>query len=95
MHSLFGTLLAAFIPGLHFILVPLGLLTTLILPFVVYGRSGKIIGGLAICPYCEKEFPVASRPERYPFDEICNFCHRHMRIELGATSKPQYFEANM
>lgn len=78
--SLAATLAAVFIPGLHFILVPVGLITTLIGPAVVYSRTSKIAGGSAVCPYCSKDFPIAARPERYPFDDICTNCQRHVTV---------------
>ncbi len=74
-------LLSILIPIAHFFLVPMFLLLGLVFPFITYGKSSVILGGLGTCPYCDKPFEIAQAPNRWPMNDICSDCSRHVKIE--------------
>lgn len=76
-----------FIPILHFVLVPVFLGAGLIIPCVVLGKNSVILGGQGTCPYCSRPFRIARSANRWPLQDICEFCHRHVRIERQSASK--------
>lgn len=70
----------ACIPGAHFILVPLGLLTSPVL----IARSWKEVSVISAfhgrCAVCHGELTRVNTRERYPLFENCMACHRENRI---------------
>jgi hypothetical protein len=74
-------LVCVFIPLAHFILVPLFFIVGIIMPLSAYNKKSMITGGEGTCPFCSKPFKVAAAPDRWPLQDICENCHRHVRIE--------------
>lgn len=75
-------LVCACIPGAHFILVPLCLLTS---PFIirrVWKIPAVISSVSARCAVCSGELSRVTTRERYPIYETCLACHRENRILL-------------
>ena len=80
-----GTTLCVFIPGAHFILVPLGLLiVTPVISLWVYLATTKIVSAAVGCPKCQSPLRVLTTQERYPMYENCALCHRQAIITRGA-----------
>ncbi|MBN8550439.1 MAG: hypothetical protein J0M12_14085 [Deltaproteobacteria bacterium] len=77
----FIALLSVFIPILHFVLVPLALLLAFIFSFMAYGQSSVVLGGSGSCPFCSARLDIVRKPDRWPLDDICSSCSRHVRIE--------------
>lgn len=73
-------LLSVAIPLLHFFLVPLFLLIAVVLSAFAYAQESAVLGGEAICPFCGKPFPIAKTRDRWPLDDICTQCSRHVSI---------------
>jgi hypothetical protein len=72
--------LCCFIPGAHFILVPLGVMIS---PFVIYRRwrqCSEIESVDVRCAVCDGELTRVTTQERYPLFENCTSCHRENRI---------------
>lgn len=76
------TIVMAFIPLAHFILVPLGLIATVIIFVAESNKSEKILSGSGTCPACKKEFKIMSRNYRFPFADPCSECSRLVRVEI-------------
>ena len=72
---------AIFIPGLHFILVPVLLLAGPIIFLVRSRRASAVTGGSGSCPECGATFSIVRGREEWPLLEICDACRRHLRIE--------------
>ncbi len=73
---------AAFIPLLHFVLVPAFLLATPIAAYLAYGQESVISGGNARCPDCGNEFELARTKPAFPLNDLCTHCRREVRIRL-------------
>jgi hypothetical protein len=73
--------LSILIPIAHFFLVPLFFICGLIIPFATYRKESVVLGGIGKCPWCTEEFEVAATADRWPLQDICTACHRHVRIE--------------
>jgi hypothetical protein len=74
------TLVCLCIPGAHFVLVPLGLLLTPVIVFIVARIPTKILSSKVSCPKCHALLAVLSTKERYPLYENCSACHREITI---------------
>ncbi len=74
------TLVCLFIPGAHFILVPLGLLLTPVIVLMVARIPTKILSSNVSCPKCCVPLAILSTKERYPLYENCSTCHREIMI---------------
>lgn len=68
------------IPLLHFFLVPIGLVATGIMVSSALNQEARIVGGTALCPYCEQSFEMVARKEKYPFLERCPNCSRESSV---------------
>jgi predicted RNA-binding Zn-ribbon protein involved in translation (DUF1610 family) len=77
------TLVCLFIPGAHFILVPLGLLLTPVVTFFVWRVRTKILSAKIACPKCGGTVQVLTMQERYPLYETCSSCHREIAITVA------------
>lgn len=73
-------LVSALIPP-HVLWPPLFGIIGIIIPVSVHGKKSVILGGNGKCPYCSKEFEIARNADRWPMDDICSSCHRHVRVE--------------
>lgn len=75
------TVLCVFIPGAHFILVPLGLLVvTPLMTFYTFRVKTKIVSATIECPKCHVPLNVLTSQEQYPMYENCSSCHRQIAI---------------
>jgi hypothetical protein len=75
------TALCIFIPGAHFILVPLGLLVvTPIVATRIFRAQTRIDSSNIECPKCEAPVAVLTTKEVYPMYETCPSCHRQIVI---------------
>jgi len=77
------TLVCLFIPGAHFILVPLGLLLTPVVAFIIWRVRTKILSAKVTCPKCGGTVQVLTMQERYPLYETCAACHREVSITVA------------
>lgn len=80
----FLAVLTIFIPIAHFVLVPGCLLLGPIVAAIKYSQRGLVLGGESTCPICGAVFKIASSRERWPLDDVCEGCHRHVRIEKSS-----------
>jgi len=78
------TLVCLFIPGAHFILVPLGILLTPVIVTMVVRTPSKILSSKVSCPKCKSTVAVLATKEKYPLYENCGGCHREISISLAA-----------
>ncbi len=76
------TVFAVFIPGAHFVLVPLGVLATPIGTFLAYLRKEQIDGGKGECPVCGAPIPVGTMRYSRVLVESCPDCRRPLDIVL-------------
>lgn len=74
------TLFCVLIPGLHFILVPAGLIATPIVAWITYGKTALVQTTGIPCPSCGKEFRLATQPPRFPLRETCEHCHQEVTL---------------
>jgi hypothetical protein len=77
------TVASAFVPILHFVLVPLFLVITLVSTSVTYAKRKRIRGGIATCPLCGKRFTLMFGAARLPFQDHCTECNRTVTIAAG------------
>ena len=80
------TVASALVPILHFVLVPLFVILTLVLPSVAYAKSQRIRGGIAMCPECHHHFPLMAGVSRLPFQDHCTACQRTLTISADSTT---------
>ncbi len=78
-----ATVLAVFIPIAHFVLVPLGLVVTVLLVLAALNQTGVVEGGKATCPECKGTVTIYRRPKKFPFNDVCESCHRSVTIQLA------------
>ena len=75
------TVVAVFIPGVHFILVPTLLLGGPIFSYMVYTQESAILGGASTCPACGKDFKIVKSKNQWPLKDVCAFCQENVTIE--------------
>ena len=69
------------IPGVHFLLVPLFLLSGPIAAFLIGRRLGYISHGSIECPKCNSAFSIDGLPIRFPQYAECSACHQQIFLE--------------
>lgn len=69
-----------FIPGLHFILVPLFFIVGIVSFSKTIKINGKIIKGQTECPFCKNQVKIHPGLLNWPLKEICQHCVRALRI---------------
>lgn len=74
---------AAFIPILHFFLVPIVFVISIFIVLRTYRCREVILGGVGICPGCGAPFKVFSRPYNLPFSDVCSVCNRESIIDFA------------
>ena len=79
--ALLITALLLFIPLLHFLLVPIGIITTIGIFIRTSGTRSIITSGHAPCPACGETIMLAKRNYRMPLKDICENCHREVVIK--------------
>lgn len=81
--GMFVSLLFIVVPILHFFIVPLGVLATIIFTIHTY-RAKEFLGtGSFICPACGKTINIYRRALKLPFDDVCEGCHRRVVIKVA------------
>ncbi len=74
------SLALVFIPILHFVLVPFGLLITLLLVINRLKTDQIIIDGVGVCPACEAHLQIYKRAYKLPFKDVCEKCSREVQV---------------
>jgi hypothetical protein len=69
-----------FIPGLHFILVPLFFIMGLIAFSKTSKLNGRVLKGSVDCPFCKTPVKIGTGLLNWPLKEICQKCGRAIRI---------------
>lgn len=71
------------VPILHFLLVPLGLIITILLTKNRLNTEAIITSGAGTCPACQAPFQIMKRKFHFPFTDICEKCSRTINIGTG------------
>ena len=79
------TIAAVFIPGAHFVLVPLGVLATPVVTFLAYRKKEQVDGGEGKCPMCGVIMMVGVTSYSRVLVENCPGCHRPVDIVLSSS----------
>ena len=77
---LLGTALGAIIPVAHFVIVPVGIITAIILFFRTSSTAALVTGGDLSCPACREKVAIYPRPLKLPMKESCDHCHREIQV---------------
>lgn len=73
----------AFIPFLHFILVPLALILGLVFSFNTVSRTRQIVSaGVIVCPKCAKDLPIDSKAFEWPKRLNCAGCEQLIFVQI-------------
>lgn len=83
---IFVILLSALVPILHFVLVPLCLLLSLIFTYSTYVESGQLVKGEFPCPKCQKLNLLANESDDWPKQRRCCACG--FLLTLSKTTGP-------
>ena len=78
--------LSVLIPILHFFLVPMLVLLSVLLASFTYARRERIRGGRGVCPLCGEIFPLFSGASRWPIHDRCTACGRAVVIFCDDTA---------
>ncbi len=73
---------AVFIPGLHFILVPLFLAAGPAFAYFTFCQSDVVLGGEGTCPECGKPFKIERSAVKWPLKDLCSACQNSVDVEL-------------
>lgn len=73
-------LVAVLIPVLHFLLVPLFLISGPIVALWFYQQKSTILGGKSECPDCGKELNIIKTSEKWPLKDVCSACYAQVEI---------------
>lgn len=71
------------VPILHFLLVPLGLVITILLTKNRLKTESIITSGTGTCPACQAPFQIMKRKYHFPFTDVCEKCSRIINIGIG------------
>lgn len=74
------SLASVLIPLAHFVLVPSLFLAGPIVAWVIYQQESAILGGESTCPECGKFLPIARKPNRWPFSDLCTKCYHNVEV---------------
>lgn len=74
------TFVTVFIPILHFILVPLGLILTGVFTFTTYMERGQVKDGEVVCPNCGHKMSFGQQAESWPLAQRCGGCSSLMTV---------------
>lgn len=81
------TMLSAFIPILHFILVPVGVVLTATLTYSAF-RKNYVAKNLEIlCPSCDKKFVQSIYGQQMPLRTYCLQCRQTVYLENEHTTQ--------
>jgi len=73
--------LMVFVPLAHFVLVPLGMVITIFLAAAALSNKQRILAGGGACPECGAQIKIMPRPNRVPFNDICESCGRRVTVD--------------
>ncbi len=80
---LFGAaVLTVFVPVLHFVLVPLFLILSLVFGITTWLAKGEVISGEVNCPSCGAKNVLRKAPESWPKQERCSGCSLLLQFDL-------------
>ena len=80
------TILTAFIPVLHFISVPVGVVLTVTLTYSAF-RKNYVVHNLEIlCPSCDKKFVQTLYGQELPLRTYCQQCRQTVYLENEHTN---------
>lgn len=71
----------ALIPVAHFILVPIGLIATIAIFIMSFGKKKEILKGEGKCPVCEASIEILTHSYRIPFENECESCTKPLVID--------------
>jgi hypothetical protein len=84
LKMLLAAALCVFIPGAHFVLVPLCVLLAPIIGVIVGRMHSRITGANITCPHCNTPLKILSSQAKMPLIENCVSCSRPIRISFVA-----------
>jgi hypothetical protein len=84
LKMLLAAALCVFIPGAHFVLVPLCILLAPIVGVIVGRMHSRITGANITCPHCSNPLKILSSQATMPLIENCARCSRPIRISFAA-----------
>lgn len=67
-------------PILHFIILPIMLITGPFAALYVFTRESIVLGGEGECPECGKAFPIARLSNRFPQSDLCTHCQSSVKL---------------
>jgi hypothetical protein len=73
-------LVAVFIPGLHFVLVPGLLIAGFGFGYSAFQKPSMVCGGKGVCPKCGAEFQIVRNPPNWPLKDVCAKCFENVKI---------------
>jgi hypothetical protein len=76
-----SAILGAFVPLVHFVLVPTLLLAGPIAFFVLSRQKESGLGGSGTCPACQAPFAISSGETRERFYDLCTACRAEVTVE--------------
>ena len=74
------TILFLFIPVLHFVLVPAGILFGLFRFYRAFGFQVVLLNGSINCPKCQHAYPAKNEAFNWPKIEVCPNCQTDLTI---------------
>ncbi len=78
------TVLSAFLPLVHFVAVPLLLITTVLVVCSALKSREFIDGGTGTCPACNAAFHIRRRRKSLPFTDVCGQCGRQVIVRIAS-----------
>jgi hypothetical protein len=79
--------LSVAVPILHFFLVPLFFVLAVIMAGVTYAQTSVVLGGEGTCPFCGAKLDIVKKSNRWPLDEVCDRCKRHVSVEKNVVEQ--------
>ena len=70
----------AFIPVLHFILVPTFLILGIVLFFLSFKVKEIMVSSSGQCPACNEEFELEESNIKWPISQICSKCRINLEL---------------
>lgn len=78
-----ATILVAFIPILHFVLVPVFLILAVIFSLNTWNEKGEIIEGEVDCPQCATKVSFAKEVDSWPKAQRCQKCSALLNFTIS------------
>lgn len=74
-------LVSVFIPGLHFILVPVLFLLAPLSAIYIFLQKSVVASGSITCPACHKAIAIIRSKDEWPLHIVCSECKAFVRLE--------------